>query len=415
MSKEDKDVVEVVEDVKTETPTKPKSTKAKATAKPASAPLSDDLGDEEEKEEKAVTQPPTDVKITGDGTVITGKASEGSEGVLTAYAYVDSKAVGKGDVDESLSFSMVLIKPLTNGETIEVKLTTEDGVVSPSVTITAPIVKPEPPKAPTSVKISADGSTITGKGVKDLIVAVKVDSVEVGNGRVDSSGAFTVKLETPLVNGETVEVVLEDSEGQHSPSVTITAPIVKPEPPKAPTDVKISEDGVVITGSGDVGLDVSCRVDNVEVGNGDIGSNGKFVVTLETPLVKGETIKVSLFDTDGLESPSVTITAPIIDEGETPEPKPPVDNSLMYIREMPWRNSAFLVVRFGALYEINKIQEENGEDWTSVEVDESKYKFAKEIKTIAHMIKTYENVEVQESRNGYILNKEQLKKGNFYK
>lgn len=247
MSKEDKDVVEVVEEeVKTETPTKPKSTpKTKTTAKPASAP----------------------------------------EG----------------------------INPLADGE---------EGVEEPEV--------PEAPKAPTAVKISEDGATITGKGVKDLIVVVKVESIEVGNGRVGANGAFTVKLDKPLVNEESVEVLLEDTHGQHSPSVNITAPKVE--------------------------------------------------------------------------------------EPEVPEPTPPTDaKDLMYIREMPWRKSAFLVVRFGALYEINKIQEENGEDWTSVEVDESKYKFAKEIKTIAHMIKTYENVEVQESRNGYILNKEQLTKGNFYK
>lgn len=103
--------------------------------------------------------------------------------------------------------------------------------------------------------------------------------------------------------------------------------------------------------------------------------------------------------------------APIEPEPPT-KPEIPEEDAIFYVT-FPERDGAVLYVPYHVLYEINKIQEENDGKWDEYEYFKDS-KYLNYIAHISHIMDTYENALVLESRNGYYLTKEQLAKGHFY-
>ena len=97
---------------------------------------------------------------------------------------------------------------------------------------------------------------------------------------------------------------------------------------------------------------------------------------------------------------SVTITAPDYDTG-----------TVDYYHILPQRNSVFYQVGWWVM---DLIQEcvANGVDWT--DPDTNKLKWAEELRTVAKLVNEFDNVEIQESRNGWILGKDRIKSGKIY-
>lgn len=82
-----------------------------------------------------------------------------------------------------------------------------------------------------------------------------------------------------------------------------------------------------------------------------------------------------------------------------------------YIHPLDHRKSAYLWVGYWVLEEIEKAVEEDI-DWKKPNNTDLKYKC--DLQTLAVMLETYPNIEVQESRNGYILSKEDIENGVIY-
>ncbi|WP_180172177.1 Ig-like domain-containing protein, partial [Acinetobacter sp. YH12023] len=166
------------------------------------------------------------------------------------------------------------------------------------------------PSAPTDVVISEDGTTVTGKGEPGSTVEIKdQDGNVIGTGSVDSNGDFSVELEEPLTNGETIEATVTDPAGNESEPTEATAPDTTA--PEAPTDVAVSEDGTTVTGKGEPGSTVEIKdQDGNVIGTGPVDSNGDFSVELEEPLTNGETIEATVTDPAGNESEPTEATAP---------------------------------------------------------------------------------------------------------
>ncbi|ARW58161.1 head outer capsid protein [Serratia phage X20] len=85
--------------------------------------------------------------------------------------------------------------------------------------------------------------------------------------------------------------------------------------------------------------------------------------------------------------------------------------NLKYIHPLDHRQSAYLWCGWWVMDEIEKASKEDI-DWKNPDDTELKYKV--DLKTLAYMLETYPNVEVQESRHGYILNKEAIEAGYIY-
>ncbi len=132
------------------------------------------------------------------------------------------------------------------------------------------------------------------------------------------------------------------------------------------------------------------------------------VYTVDTSSVGSQTIEVTAVVT-ATDYDSKTITA----EGQvqvTDKVAPEPEGELPYVHPLPHRTSAYIWCGWWVMDEIQKMTEE-GKDWKTEDPD-SKYYLHRY--TLQKMMKDYPEVDVQESRNGYIIHKTALETGMIY-
>lgn len=128
--------------------------------------------------------------------------------------------------------------------------------------------------------------------------------------------------------------------------------------------------------------------------------------------------EVSLTVNKKTMNPQVTLTPPSINVQQdasatftanvTDAPEP--EGELPYVHPLPHRTSAYIWCGWWVMDEIQKMTEE-GKDWKTEDPD-SKYYLHRY--TLQKMMKDYPEVDVQESRNGYIIHKTALETGIIY-
>ena len=132
------------------------------------------------------------------------------------------------------------------------------------------------------------------------------------------------------------------------------------------------------------------------------------VYTVDTSSIGSQTIEVTAIVT-ATDYDSKTITA----EGQvqvTDKVAPEPEGELPYVHPLPHRTSAYIWCGWWVMDEIQKMTEE-GKDWKTDDPD-SKYYLHRY--TLQKMMKDYPEVDVQESRNGYIIHKTALETGIIY-
>ncbi|ENB5601967.1 PKD domain-containing protein [Shigella flexneri] len=132
------------------------------------------------------------------------------------------------------------------------------------------------------------------------------------------------------------------------------------------------------------------------------------VYTVDTSSIGSQTIEVTATIT-ATDYNSKTITA----EGQvqvTDKVAPEPEGELPYVHPLPHRTSAYIWCGWWVMDEIQKMTEE-GKDWKTEDPD-SKYYLHRY--TLQKMMKDYPEVDVQESRNGYIIHKTALETGIIY-
>lgn len=132
------------------------------------------------------------------------------------------------------------------------------------------------------------------------------------------------------------------------------------------------------------------------------------VYTVDTSSIGSQTIEVTATVT-ATDYDSKTITA----EGQvqvTDKVAPEPEGELPYVHPLPHRTSAYIWCGWWVMDEIQKMTEE-GKDWKTEDPD-SKYYLHRY--TLQKMLKDYPEVDVQESRNGYIIHKTALETGIIY-
>ena len=122
-----------------------------------------------------------------------------------------------------------------------------------------------------------------------------------------------------------------------------------------------------------------------------------------------KTIKVvaTTTPTDEGEPETAEATATLTAE-VAPPPLP--DGDLPYVHPLPQRTSAYIWCGWWVMDEIQKMTLE-GKDWKTEDPDSDYYLHRY---TLAQMIVDYPEVDVQESRNGYIIHKSALEAGIIY-
>lgn len=132
------------------------------------------------------------------------------------------------------------------------------------------------------------------------------------------------------------------------------------------------------------------------------------VYTVDTSSIGSQTIEVTATVTAAdYDSKTVKTTGQVqVTDKVAPEP----EGELPYVHPLPHRTSAYIWCGWWVMDEIQKMTEE-GKDWKTEDPD-SKYYLHRY--TLQKMMKDYPEVDVQESRNGYIIHKTALETGIIY-
>uniref|UniRef100_UPI001F4FC88E Ig-like domain-containing protein n=1 Tax=Rosenbergiella collisarenosi TaxID=1544695 RepID=UPI001F4FC88E len=165
------------------------------------------------------------------------------------------------------------------------------------------------PAAPTDVVVSDDGVTVTGKAEAGSTVAIKdAAGTTLGSATVAADGTFTATLSPAQTNGQTLNATATDAANNTSSATATTAPDTTA--PAVPSEVQLSDDGITVTGKGDVGSIVTVKDAGGNIlGNAAVGNDGTFSVTLVTPQTNGQVLSVAASDTAGNTSIATSVTA----------------------------------------------------------------------------------------------------------
>ncbi|KRW62444.1 Ig-like domain-containing protein [Pseudomonas sp. TTU2014-080ASC] len=174
------------------------------------------------------------------------------------------------------------------------------------------LIDTTPPNAASDLKVSEDGSKLTGKAEPGTTVGIDTN----GDGKPDITviagpdGSFEAPLVPPLTNGETITVVVTDPSGNTSPPAVVTAPDTTAPDPAG--NVQVSPDGTTVTGTAEPGATVGIDTNGDGVPDVSVIANpdGTFSGTLNPPLTNGETVTVVVTDPAGNSSPPTNATAP---------------------------------------------------------------------------------------------------------
>ncbi|WP_433735126.1 BapA/Bap/LapF family large adhesin [Pseudomonas monteilii] len=254
---------------------------------------------------------PTELAVSADGTVLTGRAEPGSTVRIVA---ADGTELGTAVVGPTGVFSINLNPPQVDGEVLQATATDAAGNTSTASSVTAPDidgVDTTPPAAPTDLVIGVAGSQLTGRGEAGTSVQVRDAAGNViATGTVGADGTFTLTLTPAVIDGSTLQVTLTDAAGNVSPPSSVNSADLLP--PAQPTDLALA-DGVTFTGRGEPGATVQVRdAAGTIIGTGVVGADGLFSVTLNPAQANGEALDVRLVDAAGNTSAPLQFDAPDI-------------------------------------------------------------------------------------------------------
>ncbi|ANZ51602.1 large head outer capsid protein [Enterobacteria phage GiZh] len=266
-----------------------------------------------------------------------------------------------------------------------------EGVIGTAVQFTAALDS-QPPGASATYQWHVDGSP----------VSEATDATF--NYTPDTSGVKTIKCvaQVTATDYDTKEVTSNEV------SLTVNKKTMNPQVTLTPPSINVQQDASatftanVTDAPEEAQIAYSWKKDSSPVE----GSTN--VYTVDTSSIGSQTIEVTATVT-AADYDSKTITA----EGQvqvTDKVAPEPEGELPYVHPLPHRSSAYIWCGWWVMDEIQKMTEE-GKDWKTEDPD-SKYYLHRY--TLQKMMKDYPEVDVQESRNGYIIHKTALETGIIY-
>ncbi|WP_256671979.1 Ig-like domain-containing protein, partial [Pseudomonas sp. SG-MS2] len=257
---------------------------------------------------------PTDLAVSADGRVVSGRAEPGS--TVRVLAADGTTVLGSVVVGANGAFSITLDPPLVDGEQLQITATDAAGNTSTTGTVTAPDIDTgggdtTAPTPASGLIISADGRTVSGRGEAGATVTVSNDQGQVvGTGTVQPDGTFTLQLTPPVTDGSSLQVTLTDAAG----NVSTTSPLTAPDliAPGQPTGLTLS-DGQTLTGNAEPGARVEVRdASGALIGSAIAGPDGSFSLTLDPAQANGDALAITVTDAAGNSSAPLAYTAPDI-------------------------------------------------------------------------------------------------------
>ncbi|QEG06024.1 capsid decoration protein [Shigella phage JK38] len=305
---------------------------------------------------------------------------------------VATNPVPDTDAETAEATTTITVQNKTQTTTLAVTPNSPDaGVIGTAIEFTAALAS-QPPGASATYQWYVDGSPVgeatsatfnytpTTSGVKTIKCVAQVTATDYDALSVTSN-----------------EVSLTVNKKTMNPQVTLTPPSINVQ-----QDASATFTANVTDAPEEAQIAYSWKKDSSPVE----GSTN--VYTVDTSSIGSQTIEVTATVT-AADYDSKTITA----EGQvqvTDKVAPEPEGELPYVHPLPHRTSAYIWCGWWVMDEIQKMTEE-GKDWKTEDPD-SKYYLHRY--TLQKMMKDYPEVDVQESRNGYIIHKTALETGIIY-
>lgn len=220
----------------------------------------------------------------------------------------------------------------------------------------------------------------------------------------DASGVKTIKCVAQV----TAENYNEKEVTSNEVSLTVNKKTMNPQVTLTPPSINVQQDASatftanVTDAPEEAQIEYSWKKDSSPV------EESTNVYTVDTSSIGSQTIEVTAVVTaTDYDSKTVKTTGQVqVTDKVAPEP----EGELPYVHPLPHRTSAYIWCGWWVMDEIQKMTEE-GKDWKTEDPD-SKYYLHRY--TLQKMMKDYPEVDVQESRNGYIIHKTALETGIIY-
>ncbi|WP_192870463.1 Ig-like domain-containing protein, partial [Bacillus cereus] len=147
-------------------------------------------------------------------------------------------------------------------------------------------------------------------------ISIVVDGKEIGTGKVDDQGNYTVDI-PKQPGGKEIAVTLTDAGNTSQPAKTIVQSKVV-TPPNAPKVNIVTDQDTKVVGTGEAGSKVSVVVDGKEIGSGTVDEQGNFTVNIPKQ-PGGKEIAVTLTDVSGNKSEATKINSKDTTAPEVPK------------------------------------------------------------------------------------------------
>ncbi|AUV61041.1 Hoc-like head decoration [Escherichia phage vB_EcoM-fFiEco06] len=265
------------------------------------------------------------------------------------------------------------------------------GVIGTPVQFTAALDS-QPPGASATYQWYVDGSLVDGETTTTF------------NYTPTTVGAKTVKCVAQV----TAENYNEKEVTSNEVSLTVNKKTMNLQVTLTPPSINVQQDASATFTANVTGAPEEAQITYSWKKDSSPVEGSTNVYTVDTSSVGSQTIEVTAVVT-ATDYDSKTITA----EGQvqvTDKVAPEPEGELPYVHPLPHRTSAYIWCGWWVMDEIQKMTEE-GKDWKTEDPD-SKYYLHRY--TLQKMMKDYPEVDVQESRNGYIIHKTALETGIIY-
>lgn len=265
------------------------------------------------------------------------------------------------------------------------------GVIGTPIEFTAALAS-QPSGANATYQWYVDGSLVDGETTTTF------------NYTPTTVGAKTVKCVAQV----TAENYNEKEVTSNEVSLTVNKKTMNPQVTLTPPSINVQQDASATFTANVTGAPEEAQITYSWKKDSSPVEGSTNVYTVDTSSVGSQTIEVTAVVT-ATDYDSKTITA----EGQvqvTDKVAPEPEGELPYVHPLPHRTSAYIWCGWWVMDEIQKMTEE-GKDWKTEDPD-SKYYLHRY--TLQKMMKDYPEVDVQESRNGYIIHKTALETGIIY-
>lgn len=368
-----------------------------------------------------LTLSPTSVsKEIGQSQVVTADVTGAPSGASIAYVWKRGSSVISGQTGKTIT--------LTESTETSYTLNCEVTVSAPDYnngTATKGIAVAFTKKTMSGVSVTLTPSSITAEKGAEASFTADVTGAPAGasvayswtkDGSPVEGSESTLEIDTSTIGSQVIEVSAVVSAPDYKPvTVTKTGNVTITKKTMSGVSVTLTPESI----TAEQGSEASFKANVIGAPE---GATGVYSWTKDGSPVEGSTSTL-VIDTSDIGSQVIEVSVEVSAEDYTPitvtktgdvtitkRVAPEPDGELPYIHPLPFRGTAYIWCGWWVMDEIQRMTVE-GKDWKLDDPDSDYYLHRY---TLAKMLDDYPEVDVQESRNGYIVHRTALEAGIIY-